>query len=263
MTKVAVFGPSGMLGRQVIKQLALAGHEAQPVYRRMFELLDRSSVERSVEGCEAVINCAGIIPIRNTDIVEMVRVNSEFPHLLVSCGVARTILVSTDCVFSGRSTKRYTVNSLPDPRDYYGRSKALGEVLAPNSLVVRTSFIGCEHGFMSWILGAGVVASATGQRQQVEGWKNALWTGSTVTEVARGLVAYLDDSLWQAGIVHLSTEQVVNKHDLAVKIIETRKLNLEVKPCYQPVLNRALEPTQVLLGIDLALKEYECSGAVA
>lgn len=261
MSKVAVFGPSGMLGRQVIAALRLEGHEPQPVYRRMFELLDRDSIRASVEGCDAVINCAGIIPIRNTDTVEMVRVNSEFPHLLVSTGCPQVVLVSTDCVFSGRTTKRYTINSLPDPRDYYGRSKALGEVLAPNSLVVRTSFIGCEHGFMSWILGAGTVASATGQRQQVEGWKNALWTGSTVTEVAKGLVNLLGK--WHSGIEHLSTEQVVNKHDLALKIIETRKLDLEVRPCYQPVLNRALEPTTVLVGIDEALAAYECSGAVA
>lgn len=258
--KVAVFGPSGMLGLQVVKQLKEHGHTPQPVYRRMVELVDRRSVGQALSGAEAVINCAGVIPLKSQDIVAMIHANSVFPHILVSCGLP-TILVSTDCVFSGRTTKRYTVHSLPDPRDYYGRSKALGEALSPNSCVVRTSFIGCEHGFMSWIMGAGVIARATGERQQIDGWKNALWTGSTVVEVARSLVGLLGDM--PSGVIHLSTEQVINKHDLALKIVETKHLDLEVRPCYQPVLNRALEPTHRLPDIDEALNSYRCSGAVA
>lgn len=257
--KVAVFGPSGMLGRQVVKQLQEHGYTAQPIYRRMFELLDRQSVLRAVDQSEAVINCAGVIPLKNEDIVSMIRANAEFPHVLVSCGLP-TILVSTDCVFSGRATKRYTVHSLPDPRDYYGRSKALGEALGPNSCVVRTSFIGCEHGFMSWVMGAGTIASATGSKQQIQGYKNALWTGSTVVEVARALASMLDKEL-PNGIVHLSTEQVINKYDLAVKIVEMKQLDIEVLPCYQPVLNRALEPTHSLPSIDEALSNYKCSAA--
>lgn len=129
--KVAVFGPSGMLGRTIVKALSEAGYTPQPIYRRMFDLLNLNSVQSSIEGCEAIINCAGMIPIKNTSIVDMIHVNSIFPHILAACNLP-TILISTDCVFSGRSHSKYTVRSLPDPRDYYGRSKALGEVLAPH-----------------------------------------------------------------------------------------------------------------------------------
>jgi dTDP-4-dehydrorhamnose reductase len=258
--KVAVFGPSGMLGRCVVDQLQAHGHMPQPIYRRMVELLDKSSVERSIEACDAVINCAGQIPQRNQDIVGMVQVNSEFPHVLVSCGVP-TILVSTDCVFSGRANRKYTVDSLPDPRDYYGRSKSLGEAIGPNSCIVRTSFIGCEHGFMGWLISNGTISRVTGATQQVPGYKNALWTGSTVVEVAKGLVELLDNIPY--GIVHLSTDRVINKYDLALKIIELKGLDLEVVPSYQPVLNRALEPTHRLPDIDEALAAYKCSRAIA
>lgn len=259
--KVAVFGPSGMLGRQVVREL---GQDAEPIYRRMFELLDRDSVARAVEGCDAAINCAGVIPARNDDIVEMIRVNAEFPHILVGTGLPKVLLVSTDCVFSGRATKRYLTTSLPDPRDYYGRSKSTGEVVAPNTMVVRTSFIGCEHGFMRWLIGVGTVAHATGETQQVTGYKNALWTGSTVQEVAKALVAMLaTDDGFQPGIAHLATKQVINKYDLAVKIIEARELNVEVIPSYQPTINRALEPTHILPDIDTALEEYKCSSVAS
>lgn len=254
--KVAVFGPSGMLGRQVVRVLADSGHVAQPVYRRMFELSNRDSVLRTTDGCDAIINCAGLIPTKTTSIIDMIHVNSIFPHILASVGQP-TILVSTDCVFSGRNNHKYDVTAIKDPRDYYGMSKALGEALGPSTTIVRTSFIGCEHGFMYWIMGAGVVAKSLGARQTIEGWKNALWTGSTVQAVAEGLVALLQDQ--PIGIVHLSTEQVVNKFDLALKIIDMRQLELDVSPTYTPVLNRALKPTHVLAGIDDALAAYKCA----
>lgn len=260
MSKVCVFGPSGMLGRQVVRVLHEQGHTPVPVYRQLVQLTDRHSVERNLEGCDAVINCAGLIPVKSTNMVDMIHANSVFPHILVSCGLP-TILVSTDCVFSGKSNRRYTVRDLPDPKDYYGRSKSLGEVVAPNSLVVRTSFIGCEHGFMSWILGAGTIASATGVTQQVMGWKNALWTGSTVTAVAASLVDMLQE--FEPGTAHLSTEQTISKFDLAVKLVEFKQLDLTVVPSMNPIQNRALEPTHLLPDIDTALANYKCSGAGA
>lgn len=261
--RVAVFGPSGMLGRQVVACLREAGYEPQPIYRRMFDVANRDSIARVLEDSksEAVINCAGMIPIRSSQVVDMILVNSVFPHILVSCGLP-TILVSTDCVFSGRSSSKYTVRNLPDPTDYYGRSKALGEVVAPNSCVVRTSFIGCEHGFMNWVMQSGTIANAWGGRARINGYKNALWTGSTVSEVAKELAALLGSGGLEAGVVHLASDTVVNKYDLAVKIVDMKKLNVEVLPAYQPTINRALQPTHSLPGIDEALSKYVCSGAV-
>lgn len=266
--KVSVFGPSGMLGRQVIKQLKEQGHEARPIYRQMFQLLSKPSIQQVLSDSDVAINCAGVIPSKSTDIVDMIRVNAEFPHLLVSCDLP-VLLVSTDCVFSGKSNRAYTVRSQPDPIDYYGRSKALGEALRPNSVVIRTSFIGCEHGFMHWVMAAGQV-SVEGTLTRIDGYKNALWTGSTVTEVSKSLVGLLGeggDNLSKAlgqGIIHMATDQVVNKYDLAVKIVELKSLNVEVYPTYHPTINRALEPTpgHKLPDIDTALTDYTCSGAI-
>lgn len=257
MSRIAVFGPSGMLGRYVVK--ALEGR-AVPVYRRMADLSNRDSIARAVDGCDGAINCAGIIPIRGSTVVDMIYVNGLFPHLLAQTGV-HCIQVSTDCVFSGRGQLRYNTRHIPDPRDYYGRTKLVGEVSAPNVCVVRTSFIGCDHGFLSWILAAGFAAKSLGVTQHVDGWKNALWSGSTVQEVANWLVKLYDDR--EVGLVHLATEIVINKYDLARKIVDLYGLDVEVVPLYQPVLNRALEPTHVLRPLDVCLEQYKCGQAVA
>jgi dTDP-4-dehydrorhamnose reductase len=253
VTKVAVFGPSGMLGRQVVKQL---GEQAVPIYRRMADLTSKDSVARAIDGCEAAINCAGVIPVRNTSVLDMIYVNAVFPHVLTAVGKP-TVLVSTDCVFSGRNQYRYKVTHIPDPRDYYGRSKSMGEVFASNACVVRTSFIGCDHGFMAWILAAGFAAKSLGATQRIDGWKNALWSGSTVQEVASHLI----NMIGETGLVHLATEATINKYDLARKIIDLYELDVHVIPSYQPTINRALEPTHKLRPLDICLTEYKCTGA--
>lgn len=257
MSKIAVFGPSGMLGRHVVKQL---GEQAVPIYRRMADLLDRGSLARAMEGCDACINCAGVIPQRNQNILDMIYVNSQFPHVLASVGI-KTILVSTDCVFSGRNQFKYKISHIPDPRDYYGRSKSLGEVIGlDNVSVVRTSFIGCDHGFMAFVLSAGLAARSLGSTQRIDGWKNALWNGSTVQEVATWLIKLATGQEATQPLVHLGTETVINKYDLARKIIDIYGLDVEVVPVYQPTINRALEATYFLRPLDTCLAEYRCTG---
>lgn len=252
--RVAVFGPSGMLGRWVVREL---GADAVPIYARMLDLLNINSLRQALPPeINGIINCVGVIPSKTSIIPDMIQINSIFPHVLCELGIP-TVLVSSDCVFSGRSRYRYTTNNTPDPRDYYGKTKALGEVVGQNVSVVRTSFIGCEHGFLKWVLDAGFVAKSTQTEVVIDGWKNALWSGSTVQVVARALIDILKDSEVH-GLVHLSTEQVISKYDLATKAIEAYELNVSLTPKYEPIINRALQPTVVLQSLDEALEEYKC-----
>lgn len=63
---------------------------------------------------------------------------------------AKLVHVSTDYVFSGRSTRPYEVTDPTDPVNFYGETKLCGEVLVreilPSSLIVRTSWVWSEHG---------------------------------------------------------------------------------------------------------------------
>lgn len=257
--KVAVFGPSGMLGKHVMRAIKERGDTPVAMYKQMYNLLDARTIARILDEHEidSVINCAGIIPVKSTDPIEMIDVNSKFPHVLARAAQPRLVIhISTDCVFSGRNRYRYTPDNIPDPRDYYGKSKALGEVAAPNVCNVRTSFIGCEHGLMNWLLSA---ARSTTEAKVVKGYKGALWSGSTVTAVAASLANLVDTQY--RGVIHLSTSEVISKHDLLLKLIEVNELDVQVEPVDYPIMNRALVPTVVLPDIDTALNEYKCIGA--
>lgn len=257
--RVGVFGPGGMLGQYVVREL---GADAVPIHRKMYQLLDVNSIRHTLDdlGVEKVINCAGVIPVKSLDPIEMIQVNAMFPHLLVrAAGERQVLLVSTDCVFSGRNRFRYTTSDVQDPRDFYGKSKSMGEVPAPNSSIIRTSFIGCAHGLMRTVLAAGQTASKLEQPVEVSGWKCALWNGSTVQAVAHALVT--ED--FPIGLVHLSAKNTTTKFDVVSKLVEMNNFNVTVRPDYYPTYNRALSPTVILQDVFEALDEYKCIGSRA
>ena len=121
MKRVCVFGPIGMLGREVMECLEARGYEAIPIYRRMYELASHMTVRRILDSYspDGVINCTGVLPTTQVSSAEMVVVNSLFPHVLNMAvgGQMPLVLVSTDCVFNGRSNFRYTVDCPTDATD--------------------------------------------------------------------------------------------------------------------------------------------------
>jgi dTDP-4-dehydrorhamnose reductase len=60
------------------------------------------------------------------------------------------ITFSTDYVFNGNATSPYLTDTIIDPVNFYGTTKAQGEVLAlainPNTIIIRTSWVFSSHG---------------------------------------------------------------------------------------------------------------------
>jgi dTDP-4-dehydrorhamnose reductase len=246
--KVAVFGPRGMLGRAVVNALRQRGH--QPV-RLDWNIASPRFFERfaSRKNLAAAINCAGVIPAKLKEPGDMVSTNALGPmNLSAYCSFLKIHLVhvSTDCVFSGSTEGRIDINARPDAVDLYGRTKILGEAISDRAAVVRTSFIGPDHGLMRWLLSA--PANST-----VEGWLKAYWTGSSVHAVARGLVEIAESG--ETGLMHLATERVYNKCEIVEALIAHLRLPLQVRRVTQPYINHALMPTHILPPFEEVLSE--------
>lgn len=237
--RIAVFGSSGMLGEQIINLAQEAGHIALPVKREECNFTSVRSVEHLLQVLEpdVIINCAGAVPNKSTDLLDMIGINAVFPHVLARAAEGTKIIhISTDCVFAGVGRYKYSVGDFPNAGDYYGRSKALGEVKAPNISNIRTSFIGKNHGFLAWLVSQ--------NNSKIQGWKNAKWTGGTVEAVAAKLLDSLDKEL--KSIEHLATKESISKYDLAMLYIQRLGLNIEVEPSFTPYINRSLEFTMEL-----------------
>ncbi len=268
MSELMVMGSGGMLGREVVTWASLPRPGHSPIWSgsqlkgmEQPDIANRDWVKRALDlfATEVVINCAGVHATfgRSTPTPErMISSNAIGPHVLAEECAARgihLIHVSTDCVFSGRLAAglRHNAFQTPDPIDMYGRSKLLGEPEGDHVTVVRTSFIGVTHGLMAWFLQPLHVDGF------VDGWANAMWSGSTVDEVARRLVAMAGNS--PGGIVHLATEKPISKWEVLVHLRQQwpGAESIRIDPVELPRINRALIPNvEPLPHIESALARY-------
>jgi dTDP-4-dehydrorhamnose reductase len=260
--RVIVLGATGMFGHKLIQRLTdkyeVAGTVRSPTVgdrlARLFKSVkiycsvdanNFASVEQAIADWKAdvVLNCVGLIKQQQAanDALISIPINSLFPHQLARLNTARgtrLLHFSTDCVFSGRRGN-YIEDDLPDPLDLYGRSKLLGEVVAPNTLTLRTSIVG--RGLSGHL---GLIDWFVSQRgRQVNGYVNALYSGLT-TIAAADLVLLLIrafpklDKLW-----HVSGDPI-SKFDLLQLVNRIYDLGIELVPDKQFKCDRRLDSSR-------------------
>ena len=188
-----------------------------------------------------VINCIGVIKQKKEILIpsETIKVNSLFPHQVnQACSDfnVRFIHFSTDCVFSG-SSGNYKEDDIPDCSDLYGRSKLLGEINnSLDTITIRTSIIGTElrgnASLLDWFLS---------QRNSVQGYKNAIFSGLTTLEVSKIINKVIIPNPKLSGIYHLASEPI-NKYSLLSIVKKIFKKKISIIPDYKLSINRSLNP---------------------
>ena len=259
--RILVVGASGMLGHEAIRVLA-PDFEVWGACRRPSELpdlgvpperllgdLDASDVQSAYALVDRVkpdlvLNAVGIVKQRAEAkaAIPSIEINSLWPHVLAdACAEhgARTVHVSTDCVFSG-SLGGYAEDNVPDAFDLYGRSKLLGEVTdRKNTITLRTSIIGWQIGEPTGLVGW--FAAHRGER--LLGYTQAIFSGLTtkaLTEVIRDVVMP-DTTL--SGLWHVSAEPI-DKYTLLTSLADKLGWKLDMAPVAEPAIDRSLDSTR-------------------
>lgn len=246
--KVALFGSNGMLGNEVNN--LLRGHEVAAPRHNDVPIESKSMVLDFIGTFrpEVVINCAGVID-KSVDFNTMYDTNAFGPKNIASaCGKyrAKFFHISTDCVFDGKAHSSYTIASNTEAFDVYGTTKAAGEKLVGFewcSTIIRTSFIGYRHGLLRWMLD-----ECESGAKEIIGWKNAYWSGSTVYEVARGILEIVN-TYPNPHIIHLATLEATNKYEALKFLCQKFCPEMEAIPITFPFINRALETTHPIRSI--------------
>jgi dTDP-4-dehydrorhamnose reductase len=176
-----------------------------------------------------IVNCAGVT-LRSKealDKVSVISMNALLPHKLAEwCSKkgARLIHFSTVCVFDGKKGG-YGEDDLPDARDLYGKTKALGDVSAPCALTLRSSFIGREifggTELLEWFLAQ--------KRKKIKGFRKAMFTGLTSNRLAELVAELIGRFPALNGLYHVSSE-TVSKYGLLQLLKEAYKLDMEIEP---------------------------------
>lgn len=160
---VVVFGADGQLGREVIKYFPEAiktnHRNSSPEYLPLDDyhalteflfkhkpgLIINCAAYTAVDGCETDKRMA--MAVNGDALKYMANSARKFGSYLVH--------VSTDYVFDG-TEGNYNEDSLPNPINYYGLSKLVGDTYArsyENSLIIRTSGVyGHKGNFPSFII---------------------------------------------------------------------------------------------------------------
>ncbi|MBP4137811.1 dTDP-4-dehydrorhamnose reductase family protein [Flavobacterium geliluteum] len=221
MKKVLVIGIKGMAGHILFKSLPQLGEYDLYGIARNFESTDKtfnldvSNIEELKKiidsNFDIIINCIGILNKDAEDNPDKaIWFNSYFPHLLESLTKntkTKVISISTDCVFSGKKGN-YTESDVRDGEGFYAMSKAMGEIENEKDLTIRTSIIGPELnnngiGLFHWFMQ---------QKEGVNGYSQAFWSGITTIELAKVIhQAILQDI---KGLIIVAGKNKIDKYSL-------------------------------------------------
>jgi len=228
--KVFILGTKGMIGHMLYRYLSsldkyfLGGisHEELDITREPYKVLD---IIKQLNP-DILINAIGILPKEcEENIPKAVFVNGFFPNLLeitFEKSNTKIIQLSTDCVFDGVKGN-YIETDTPSEKNWYGRTKALGEILNSKDLTIRTSTIGPELKEN----GVGLFNWALNQKGKIKGYSKVNWTGVTTLELAKQLDKILSTKL--VGIYHLVPNISITKKELLENIADIWNLNLEIE----------------------------------
>lgn len=246
--RIAVLGSTGMAGSMVSHYLKQKGHEVtrfakQPLtgfFDKLLNVHNKDQMNNFVEHIllyapDAIINCIGYL-VKDSDKnpAEAIFLNSYLPHLLeniTNTTNTKVIHLSTDCIFDGSSFLGYNEDDKPTETNWYGRSKALGELNNNKDLTLRQSIIGPapqanNTGLFNWIYSQ--------KETTVEGYTHVAWNGITTLELAKQIETILLKKSDLSGIYHLVTTHVTNKWQLLTDINKIWKLNNRILMTYKP-----------------------------
>lgn len=239
MEKILIIGSKGMAGHMIKEYLYQKKYDVYGTLREKEEknlgvnefyldAFDKEKLEEILKKVKPdfVINCIGILnqfAENNPDIA--IYVNGYFPHYLDRLSEKygyKLIHITTDCVFSGKKGN-YIEDDFRDADNYYGRSKAIGEVNNNRTLTFRTSIIGPDInkdgiGLFNWFMK---------QEGKIMGYSNVFWSGVTTLELAKAIEASFSQNI--SGIVHLVNNEKISKHDLLKLFSKYMNKDIEIE----------------------------------
>lgn len=245
--RLLVVGAAGMLGCDIMRAGARAGHELVGVGRTEIDITDAKGVEEIVgrlraepESLHGVVNCAAWTDVdgAETERERARAVNAEgagnLARAAARAGVA-LLHLSTDYVFNGIApldaagrARPYVESDPTGPRSMYGQTKLEGErrVLAasPRHTVVRTA----------WLYGldgpnfAATMLRLAGEREAVQVVTDQVGSPTWTGQLAPALLGLLEREV--TGLVHLAGTGEVSWNGFAREIFRQAEVECRVRP---------------------------------
>jgi dTDP-4-dehydrorhamnose reductase len=258
--RALVFGPTGQVGRELLRLAPGLGIETVPVSRAEADLADPDAIARVLRDArtDVIVNAAAYTAVDQAeDEPELaLAINAVAPAAMAAAAAERGVPflhVSTDYVFEGLDGPPKREDDPAGPVSAYGASKLEGErdVMAadPDAVILRTAWVFSAHGknFVKTMLSVGrgrdemrVVADQQGGPTAARDIAGALWTIAAARLDGRGA----------AGIYHYAALPSTDWAEFAAEIF--RRAGWDSPPRVAPIRSdewptRARRPAHSIL----------------
>jgi dTDP-4-dehydrorhamnose reductase len=241
--RVLVTGAAGMLGKDLVAELAAAGADVFARPRAELDITRADAVARTFRETrpEVVVNCAAFTRVDACESDPLAfAVNAGGVETLAAECLARSarlVQISTDFVFDGQKNAPYLEEDEPAPLSAYGRSKLAGEqaaLLLPTALVVRASWL---FGRGGWNFVEAICRQIADGRRTLAVVDDQRGRPTATTDLAQALVALLERSA--IGVYHFANAGEASWFDFAREIVAlSGRTDVEVAPIDSATLGR-------------------------
>ncbi|MCM8901624.1 dTDP-4-dehydrorhamnose reductase [Caldicoprobacter algeriensis] len=233
--EVLVTGARGQLGYDVVERLKELNIEHIGVDKEEFDLTDEKETKEFIKSYkpDVVVHCAAYTA------VDKAEDEKELCHAVNVLGTryvaeackeidAKMLYISTDYVFDGEKEGPYEVDDQPNPINYYGLTKYLGERKVQNILqkyfIVRISWVFGKNGsnFVKTMLRLGQ------ERKEVRVVCDQVGSPTYTYDLARLLCEMIQTDKY--GIYHATNEGYCSWYEFACEIFKTAGMDVKVIP---------------------------------
>jgi dTDP-4-dehydrorhamnose reductase len=232
MAKLLITGANGQVGFILSKKLKNeAKHEVLALAHGELDITNKEAVLSIVDSFDpdVIINCAAYTDVDKAEskIKLAYDVNANGVKYLAEAAnrCNATILhISTDYVFDGGKTDKYTEKDIIHPISVYGSSKAKGDTillsLSSKAIILRTSWVFGEHGnnFVKTMLGLAKSKDTLAVvSDQIGGPTYAKDVATALIYIAEQII---EDENIRYGIYNFAGEPCVSWYDFSKTIFE-------------------------------------------
>ena len=248
--KVLITGCYGQLGRELVRQFEQINQRCKrfdlvATDARDLDITDTGQVKALVtsEQPQVIINTAAFTKVDDCEQEEVkaFKVNAVGARNLSVAAFkigAKVLQVSTDYVFDGTGSTPKREYDTINPVNAYGKSKALGERMVietnPRHFIVRTAWLyGEGHNFVRTIL------KLVAEKKELKVVNDQIGSPTSTVDLARCIIDLIQTEHY--GIYHGTCEGECSWCEFARRILEIKRINIEVTPISSDELNQAAQ----------------------
>jgi dTDP-4-dehydrorhamnose reductase len=255
--KLLITGAAGMLGKDVARAAAVAGHEVAALSRADLDVTDEAAVPAALEAAapDVVLNCAAWTNVDGAEahFEDAVAVNGAAAGHVARAAAERgawIVHISSDYVFNGRKHEPYIESDAAEPLSAYGRSKLAGELAVAEAAPGRHTIVRS-----SWLFGTGgpcfpaTILRLAAERDELTVVADQIGCPTFTGDLADALVRLSARPL--SGLIHLAGSGACSWFEFASAIVERAGMACSVVPGRTEDLARpAPRPAFSVLGSD-------------